>query len=244
MRRRRSPARSPTSSTGPTSSSDFRRPASSSPSSCSAMSARSAHHGARQSDAQRSCPSSRSRRASRRDDLHRPLRLSQSGQQRPLLPLYFPRRARRRGVDHQRGHEESGECAPSPRSFEKAPSEVVARAYGGEGLAVRPYFAPIPSPFESAADAAHRAGGGARCDGGARVARRPIADFDAYADRLRPLDVFRSGFMMKPIFAASAPRAKARHLFRGRGRAGVAREHRSFSEERLAVPVLIRPPPR
>ena len=30
----------------------------------------------------------------RRDDLHRPVRLPQSGQQRPLFPVHFPRRAR------------------------------------------------------------------------------------------------------------------------------------------------------
>ena len=55
------------------------------------------------------------------------------------------------------------------------------------------------------------------------VARRPIADFDAYADRLGRF-VFRSGFMMKPIFAKARGGAEARHLFRGRGRARAARD--------------------
>ena len=103
----------------------------------------------------------------------------------------------------------------------EAPSEVVARAYGGEAS---PFgrTSLIPSPFDprlmlriapAVAHAAMESG----------VARRPIADFDAYADRLGRF-VFRSGFMMKPIFAAARGRAKARHLFRGRGRAGVARD--------------------
>jgi malate dehydrogenase (oxaloacetate-decarboxylating)(NADP+) len=34
------------------------------------------------------------------------------------------------------------------------------------------------------------------------VARRPITDFDAYLDQLNRF-VFRSGFIMKPIFAAA-----------------------------------------
>ncbi len=46
------------------------------------------------------------RGAARRDDLHRPLRLPQPGQQRPLLPLHLPRRARRRRERDQRADEE------------------------------------------------------------------------------------------------------------------------------------------
>ena len=42
----------------------------------------------------------------RRDHRHRALRLSQSGQQRPRLSLYFPRRARRARQDHQHGDED------------------------------------------------------------------------------------------------------------------------------------------
>ncbi len=68
------------------------------------MGAASAHHGARQSDA-RDRARGRHRGASRRDDLHRPLGLSQSGQQRPLLSLHLSRRARCRRLDHQRGDE-------------------------------------------------------------------------------------------------------------------------------------------
>ena len=54
------------------------------------------------------------------------------------------------------------------------------------------------------------------------VATRPIADFDAYAERLDRF-VFRSGFIMKPVFAQAKADAEARDLRRGRGRARAAR---------------------
>ena len=66
---------------------------------------RSAGDGARQSDA-RDHAGTGARGAARRDDLHRPLRLPQSGQQRPLLPLHVPRRPRRRRKRDQRSDEE------------------------------------------------------------------------------------------------------------------------------------------
>ena len=50
----------------------------------------------------------RARRPARRDDLHRPLGFSQPGQQRALLPLHLPRRARLRRARHQRGDEDGG----------------------------------------------------------------------------------------------------------------------------------------
>jgi hypothetical protein len=68
------------------------------------------------------------------------------------------------------------------------------------------------------------------------VARRPIADFEAYEESLNRF-VFRSGFVMKPVFAA-AGRAQARHLRRGRGRARAAR-HQVVLEDGIAIPILI-----
>src|ERR1019366_8533364 len=87
----------------------------------------------------------------------------------------------------------------------EAPSDVVARAYGG---AAAPFgrASLIPSPFDprlimriapAVARAAMESG----------VARRPIADFDAYADRLSRF-VFRSGLMMKPLFAQARDACK------------------------------------
>ena len=85
------------------------------------------------------------------------------------------------------------------------PSEAVARAYGGEELRFGPTYL-IPKPFDprliveippAIARAAMETG----------VARRPIADFDAYVEKLKR-QVVKTGFLMKPIFelARSAPR--------------------------------------
>ncbi|HEY3721211.1 MAG TPA: NADP-dependent malic enzyme [Roseiarcus sp.] len=115
------------------------------------------------------------------------------------------------------------------------PSEVVARAYGGEAS---PFgrTSLIPSPFDlrlmlriapAVAHAAMESG----------VARRPIADFDAYADRLGRF-VFRSGFMMKPIFAA-ARGAEKRVIYSEGEDERVLRATQVILEERLAKPVLI-----
>ena len=117
----------------------------------------------------------------------------------------------------------------------EAPSEVVARAYGGQAA---PFgrASLIPSPFDprlmlriapAVARAAMETG----------VARRPIADFDAYADRLGRF-VFRSGFMMKPIFAKAREVSK-RVIYSEGEDERVLRATQVILEERLAVPVLI-----
>ncbi|MEE8188598.1 MAG: NADP-dependent malic enzyme [Kiloniellales bacterium] len=77
------------------------------------------------------------------------------------------------------------------------PSEVVARAYGGEARAFGPDYL-IPRPFDprlilEIAPAVARA---AMASG---VATRPIEDFEAYHQRLTQF-VFRSGLIMKPVF--------------------------------------------
>ena len=79
-------------------------------------------------------------------------------------------------------------------------SEVVAAAYVGEKLAFGPEYL-IPKPFDprlmmkiapAVAKAAAESG----------VALRPIADLDAYREKLQSF-VYASGSMMKPIFAAA-----------------------------------------
>src|ERR671913_488300 len=79
----------------------------------------------------------------------------------------------------------------------EAPSEVVARAYGGEA---HPFGrnSLIPSPFDPRlilriAPAVAKAA----MDSG--VATRPLEDLVAYADSLTRF-VFRTGFIMKPLF--------------------------------------------
>jgi malate dehydrogenase (oxaloacetate-decarboxylating)(NADP+) len=112
----------------------------------------------------------------------------------------------------------------------EAPSEVVARAYGGEAA---PFgrASLIPSPFDprlimriapAVAQAAMESG----------VARRPIADFDAYADRLSRF-VFRSGLMMKPLFA-KARAARKRVIYAEGEDERVLRATQVVLEERLA----------
>jgi malate dehydrogenase (oxaloacetate-decarboxylating)(NADP+) len=82
----------------------------------------------------------------------------------------------------------------------EASSDVVARAYEGETVAFGPESL-IPNPFDPRlilriAPAVAKAA----MDSG--VARRPIADFPSYTDRLKRF-VFRSGFVMKPVFTAA-----------------------------------------
>ena len=81
--------------------------------------------------------------------------------------------------------------------------------------ATRPVFGPdyiIPKPFDprlileiapAVARAAMESG----------VARRPIADFAAYRRELERF-VFRSGYLMRPVFEAATPRPRARRLSR------------------------------
>ncbi|MDB5591713.1 NADP-dependent malic enzyme [Enterovirga sp.] len=117
----------------------------------------------------------------------------------------------------------------------EAPSDVVARAYGGEA---RP-FGPdslIPSPFDprlilriapAVAEAAMQTG----------VARRPVPDLDAYAESLGRF-VFRSGFVMKPLFTA-AKAAPKRVVYAEGEDERVLRAVQVVIEERIARPILI-----
>ena len=117
----------------------------------------------------------------------------------------------------------------------EAPSDVVARAYGGSA----PLFGAtslIPSPFDPRlilriAPAVAKAA----MDSG--VATKPITDFDAYADQLDRF-VFRSGFIMKPVFAQakSDPR---RVIYADGEDERVLRAAQVAIEESMAVPILI-----
>jgi malate dehydrogenase (oxaloacetate-decarboxylating)(NADP+) len=117
----------------------------------------------------------------------------------------------------------------------ETPSDVVARAMGGQS-ALFGRSSLIPSPFDprlilriapAVAHAAMETG----------VARRPIADFDAYADALSRF-VFRSGFIMKPLFA-KARRVMKRVLYSEGEDERVLRATQVVLEEKIARPVLI-----
>jgi malate dehydrogenase (oxaloacetate-decarboxylating)(NADP+) len=114
-------------------------------------------------------------------------------------------------------------------------SDVVAAAYGGENLGFgRDYL--IPKPFDprlivkiapAVAEAAMTSG----------VATRPIADLNAYRDRLTNF-VYHSGFVMKPVFAA-AKKAPRRVVYCEGEDERVLRAVQDVRDERMARPVLI-----
>ena len=115
------------------------------------------------------------------------------------------------------------------------PSDIVSAAYGGEP----PAFGPenlIPKPFDprlitEIAPAVAKAA----MDSG--VATRPIKDFDAYTDQLSQF-VYRSGFVMKPIFerARAAPK---RIIFADGEDERVLRATQTLIDEGICLPILI-----
>jgi malate dehydrogenase (oxaloacetate-decarboxylating)(NADP+) len=120
-----------------------------------------------------------------------------------------------------------------------APSEVAARAYGGEFRTFGPESL-IPNPFDprlilEIAPAVARA---AMASG---VATRPIVDFDAYEARLNGF-VFRSGFIMKPVFA-QAKTTMRRVVYAEGEDERILRATQVVVEEGLAKPILIGRPP-
>jgi len=114
-------------------------------------------------------------------------------------------------------------------------SEVVASAYGGQAPVFGPdYF--IPKPFDprlilQVAPAVARAA----MESG--LARRPIADFDAYARDLERF-VFRSGQLMRPVFEA-ARRRPQRVVYAEGEDERVLRAVQTVIDEKLAEPILI-----
>ena len=117
----------------------------------------------------------------------------------------------------------------------EAPSDVVARAYGGE-TRVFGKDSLIPAPFDPRlilriAPAVAKAA----MDSG--VATRPIASLEAYEERLQRF-VFRSGFVMRRIFAA-AKQAPKRVIYADGEDERVLRAAEVTLEEGLAKPILI-----
>ncbi|NVK34856.1 MAG: NADP-dependent malic enzyme, partial [Rhodobacteraceae bacterium] len=115
------------------------------------------------------------------------------------------------------------------------PSDVAARAYGGETETFGPKYL-IPSPFDqrlilriapAVAKAAMETG----------VATRPITDFEAYNDVLNRF-VFRSGLVMKPIIRAASQDPK-RVIFAEGEDERVLRAAQVVMEDKVATPVLV-----
>ena len=115
------------------------------------------------------------------------------------------------------------------------PSDVVAAAYGDASLTFGPEYL-IPKPFDprlileiapAVAKAAMESG----------VATRPIADFDAYRQRLTQF-VFRSGLAMKPVFERA--RADPKRVVYADGEdERVLRAAQQVCDDGIARPILI-----
>ena len=115
-------------------------------------------------------------------------------------------------------------------------SEVVAAAYAGEPLAFGPEYL-IPKPFDprlmiKIAPAVAQAA--AECG----VALRPIADMDAYRERLQSF-VYASGTTMKPIFTAAKKALKKRVAYCEGEEERVLRAAQIVVDENIARPTLI-----
>ena len=115
-------------------------------------------------------------------------------------------------------------------------SEVVAAAYAGQQLAFGPEYL-IPKPFDprlmmKIAPAVAQAA----ADSG--VALRPIADMDAYRERLQSF-VYASGTTMKPIFTAAKKALKKRVAYSEGEEERVLRAAQIVVDENLARPTLI-----
>ncbi len=115
-------------------------------------------------------------------------------------------------------------------------SEVVAAAYAGEPLAFGPEYL-IPKPFDprlmmkiapAVAEAAAASG----------VASRPIADMDAYRERLQGF-VYASGTTMKPIFQAARRALKKRVAYSEGEEERILRAAQIVVDEGIARPTLI-----
>jgi malate dehydrogenase (oxaloacetate-decarboxylating)(NADP+) len=115
-------------------------------------------------------------------------------------------------------------------------SEVVAAAYGGQA----PVFGPdyiIPKPFDprlileiapAVARAAMESG----------VARRPLADFAQYRRELERF-VFRSGYLMRPVFEAARQQAPRRVAYAEGEDERTLRAVQTVLDEGIAEPVLL-----
>ncbi|MGQ0526324.1 MAG: phosphate acyltransferase, partial [Betaproteobacteria bacterium] len=114
-------------------------------------------------------------------------------------------------------------------------SDIVAMAYGEQHISFGPEYL-IPRPFDprligkiapAVAQAAMASG----------VATRPIADFDAYRERLNQF-VYHSGLIMKPVFDA-AKQAPKRVVYADGEEERILRAAQVVVDEGIAHPILI-----
>ncbi len=114
-------------------------------------------------------------------------------------------------------------------------SDVVANAYGGALTGFGPDYI-IPKPFDPRL-ILHIAPAVARAAMDSGVARRPIADFEAYENELEKF-VYRSGQLMRPVFDVA--RQNPRRVVYAEGEEDrVLRAVQTVVDEGLAHPTLI-----
>jgi malate dehydrogenase (oxaloacetate-decarboxylating)(NADP+) len=114
-------------------------------------------------------------------------------------------------------------------------SDIVTSAYGSDSFVFGPDYI-IPKPFDprlilEIAPAVAKAA----MDSG--VATQPIKDFDAYRHKLNGF-VYRSGFVMKPVFDAARKKPKRLILAEG-AHPYVLQAAAQMIQERIARPILI-----
>ena len=114
-------------------------------------------------------------------------------------------------------------------------NDAVAAAYAGQDLNFGPDYI-IPKPFDPRLMAAI-APAVARAAEASGVATRPIADMDAYRDKLGEM-IYHTGFFMKPVFA-KAKAAPKRVAFADGSEPRVLRAVQTVVDEGIAKPVLI-----
>ena len=114
-------------------------------------------------------------------------------------------------------------------------SDIVAMAYGEQNLSFGPDYL-IPRPFDPRliAKVAPAVAEAAMASG---VATRPIADLDAYRQRLNQF-VYQSGLMMRPVFAA-AKAAPKRVVYAEGDDERVLRAAQVVVDEGIARPTLV-----
>jgi malate dehydrogenase (oxaloacetate-decarboxylating)(NADP+) len=118
-------------------------------------------------------------------------------------------------------------------------SDIVAAAYGGiDDLVFGPEYL-IPKPFDPRL-IVKIAPAVARAAMESKVATRPIADFDAYGQRLLQF-VYHSGTLMQPIYAAARTVAPehSRIVFAEGEDERVLRAVQIAVDEKLATPILV-----
>jgi malate dehydrogenase (oxaloacetate-decarboxylating)(NADP+) len=119
-------------------------------------------------------------------------------------------------------------------------SDRVAAAYAGTSLSFGPEYL-IPKPFDPRL-MIRLAPAVARAAAESGVALRPIADLEAYRDKLQTF-VYASGTTMKPIFTLAKRAARKRVVFCEGEEERVLRAVQVVVDENLARPTLVGRPP-